>query len=366
MLADLMCRKHKRSFIAVAALICATCIFFGNSRVTEPPPELEFSLVQGESSEDECPSLVVRTQLGLQSRGLDTCKTPKSTVEKICLPLCGSKSFDVDVADNAHDDKVAKVRVKKCKYPARNHSSKILVIFRMTRVFNGFHMYHVLNNFVVNLDPLLLEKYVYYCWGQFGCPVEFSDFFDIPLNLNARMVDSGCYTNYIVVGEHYTTYNVDRDDVEKSKRWRAWADVFKKHWCHAELLPFDDRYFTHLDRSNANNGRNMHGCMLAQHKRTRYVLPSLTTVVHDASIFCNSRLIFSAEGNGLTNMLLLPPHSTVVVLWQSSRDVSALQVIYGNMAKLLDINLVPIPVESDPDLNVNCSAELNTLLQALY
>jgi hypothetical protein len=44
----------------------------------------------------------------------------------ICLPLCGSKSFDVDVADNAHDDKVAKARVKKCRYPARNHWSKII------------------------------------------------------------------------------------------------------------------------------------------------------------------------------------------------------------------------------------------------
>jgi hypothetical protein len=89
-------------------------------------------------------------------------------------------------------------------------------------------------------------------------------------------------------------------------------------------------------------------------------------VVHDASIFCNSRLIFSAEGNGLTNMLLLPPYSTVVVLWQSNRDVSALRAIYGNMAKLLRINLVPIPVESDPDLNANCSAELNDLLHVLY
>jgi len=365
MLWESMSKKHKCSFIVAAALIGAACVFFYDVQLPEPP-ELEFPLVQAESSEDECSSLVVRTQLGIQSRGLHTCKTPKSTAESMCLPLCASQSFDVDIADNANDDRVATVRVKKCKYPAKKYSSKILVVFRMTRVFNGHHMYHVLNNLVVNLDPLLLDNYVFYCWGEWGCPVEFSDFFDLAINLNARLVDSGCYTNYIVVGEHYTTYNVERDDVEKIKRWRAWADVFKKHWCPAELLPYDDRYFTHLDRSNANNGRNMHGCKLAQHKRTRYVIPSLTTVARDASIFCNSRLIFTAEGNGLTNMLLLPPHSTVVVLWQSNREAGTLQVIYGNMAKLLGINLVPIPVESDPDLNVNCSNELNILLQVLY
>ena len=364
---DWLFRKNRRSFLAAAALFCATCICFGRVQIIlSKPPALEFSVVQAESSKNDCSSLVVRTQLGLQSRGLGTCKTPESTVDNVCLPPCGSQSFVVDVADNAGDDKVLTARVEKCKYPATNISSNILVIFRMTRVFNGFHMYHVLNNFVVNLDPTLLDKYVFYCWGDWGCPVEFSDFFDLPLNLNARMVDSGCYTNYIMIGEHYTTYNVDRDDVEKSKRWRAWADVFKKHWCPAELLSFDDRYFTLLDRSYAQNGRNMNGCELPQHKRTRYVVPSLSTVVHDASVFCNSRLIFSAEGNGLTNMLLLPPYSTVVVLWQSNRDVSALRAIYGNMAKLLRINLVPIPVESDPDLNANCSAELNDLFQVLF
>jgi len=281
--------------------------------------------------------------------------------------MCGSESFVVDVAASAGDDKVLNVGVEKCKYASpKEHSSKLLVVFRMTRVFNGYHMYHVLNNFVVNLDPSLLDEYVFYCWGEWGCPVKFSDFFDLPLNLNARMVHSGCYSKYILIGEHYTTYNVDRDDVEKSNRWRAWASVFKKYWCPAELLPFDDRYFTHLDRSKAQNGRNMNGCKLASHKRTRYVIPSLTTVVHDSSIFCNSGLIFTAEGNGLTNMILLPPRSTVVVLWQSNRPAATLQVIYGNMAKLLGINMVPIPVESDRNLNANCSAELNDLLQVLY
>jgi hypothetical protein len=364
----LMYRQHKRCFLAAAALIGAATIYiyFGIVRLSKPP-ELEFSLVQAESSKSNCSSLVVRTQLGLQSRGLGTCKTPESTVDYVCLPMCGSQSFVVDVADNSGDDKVLNARVNKCNYASTNHSSSnILVVFRMTRVFNGFHMYHVLNNFVVNLDPSLLDKYVFYCWGEWGCPVEFSDFFDLPLKLNSRMVDSGCYSNYIMIGEHYATYNVDRDDVEKSKRWRAWADVFKKHWCPAELLSFDDRYFTHLDRSKAQNGRNMNGCKLASHNRTRYVIPSLTTVAHDASIFCNTRLIFSAEGNGLTNMFLLPPHSTVVVLWQSNRPAATLQVIYGNMAKLLGINMVPIPVESDPDHNANCSAELNDLLQVLY
>lgn len=347
-----------------AAGLCAFFLFLGHA--WPKPSELGFSQDLARSPEN-CSSLIVRTQLGLQSRDLDTCKTPKSTVNMVCLPICGSQSFVVEVADNAGDDTVTKVSVKKCefRFRAKSLSSKTLVVFRMTRIFNGYHMYHVLNNFVVNLDPSFLDKYVFYCWGH-GCPIEFSDFFDMPLNLNSRLVDSGCYTSYIVLGEHYTTYNVDRDDIEKIKRWRAWADVFKKYWCPSELLSFDDRYFTHLDRRNAKNGRNMYGCELAQHSRTRYVVPSLTSVSHDSSIICNSRLIFSAEGNGLTNMLLLPPRSTVVVLWQRNRDVSALQSIYGNMAKLLGINLVPIPVESDLDLNANCSADLNLLFQALY
>jgi len=83
-------------------------------------------------------------------------------------------------------------------------------------------------------------------------------------------------------------------------------------------------------------------------------------------VFCNSRLLFSAEGNGLTNMLLRPTGSTIVVLWQSTIHVSALQSIYGNMAKLLGMTLVPIPIDSDEHLNANCSAHLNLLLQALF
>jgi hypothetical protein len=360
-------KRKKITLTLVAPWIIAAFVLLGFALKPEST-ELEFSLLPEEmDSDNQCSTLVVRTQLGIQSSGLNTCKTPESTVDKVCLPLCGSQSFIVGVADNAGDDRVASVSVKKCGFQTKkNDSSKILIIFRMTRVFNGYHMYHVLNNFVVNFDPTLLDEYVFYCWGEFGCPVKFSEFFDKPLNLNERMVHSGCYKKYIVIGEHYTTYNVDRDDVEKIKRWRSWADVFKKYWCPAELLAFDDQYFTHLDRHEAKNGRNMHGCQLAPHNRTRYVLPSLETVADDASIFCNSRLLFSAEGNGLTNMLLLPPQSTVVVLWQSNRHISALQAIYGNMAKLLGMNLVPIPVESDSDLNVNCSAELNLLLQALY
>ena len=331
---------------------------------SESPAEFEL-LPEDKIGNGECSSLVVRTQLGLQSNDLNTCKTPKSSVTKLCLPMCGSQSFFVDVADNAADDRVASVRVKKCMSSTVKSRSEILVVFRMTRVFNGHHMYHVLNNFVVNLDPIFLDKYVFHCWGEFGCPVRFSDFFDKPLNLNARMVNTGCYTKYLVLGEHYTTYNVDRDDIEKINRWRSWGQIFKKYWCPAEILPFDHQYFTHLDRRNAKNGRNMHGCQLSPHNRTRYVLPSLETVAEDARVFCNSRVIFSAEGNGLTNMLLLPTQSTVIVLWQANRHVSALQSIYGNMAKLLGINLVPIPVVSDADLNANCSAELNLLLQAL-
>ncbi len=367
----------KASCSLVAALSVALFVILAHSMATRTvtyfrPRVQSHALdpvdeMQHDEDHRQCLSLVVRTQLGLQSKSQNTCKTPRIPVDEVCVPMCGSESFVVDVADNADDDRVASLKVKKCTFRRKmKTSSKILVVFRMTRVFNGYHMYHVLNNFVVNLDPNLLEQYVFHCWGDNGCPVEFSDFFDKPLNLNARRVNSGCYNQYIVLGEHYTTYNVERNDVEKIKRWRSWADIFKRYWCPSELIDFDERFFTHLDRRDAQNGRNMHGCQLASHSSTRYVQPSIQTMAEDAHIFCNTRLLFSAEGNGLTNMILLPPQSTVVVLWQMHRHVSALQSIYGNMAKLLGMNLVPIPVESDADMNVNCSSELNLLLQALY
>ena len=45
----------------------------------------------------------------------------------------------------------------------------------------------------------------------------------------------------------------------------------------------------------------------------------------------------SAEGNGLTNMLLMPSNSVIVVVWQANRHTVALKVIYGNLAKLLGL-----------------------------
>ena len=311
-----------------------------------------------------CDSLVVRTVYGLQSANLHGCKMERSDVDFICLPLCGARSFDVGVARSANDDEVLTLQVPKCKLQKTvDVRGGILVIFRMTRIMNGFHLYHVLNNFVVNLDPNLLDKYVFYCWG---CSVEFSSFFDKVLNVNARMVNTGCYDKYIFLGEQYTTYNVARVDKEKSQRWRSWAHVFKNVWCPSDKLAFDDRYFTLLNRIGAQNGRNMNGCSIPETAYFRTVEPTFENFQESSRIFCNSRLILSAEGNGLTNMLLLPLQSVVVVLWQSNRQTATLEVIYGNMAKLLGITMIAIPVESDDDLNVNCSAQLKELFTALF
>ena len=109
----------------------------------------------------------------------------------------------------------------------------------------------------------------------------------------------------------------------------------------------------------------MNDCRL-ESNRSVYVNPSLDNVEQSSSIFCNSRVLVSAEGNGLTNMLLMPRGSTIVVIWQSNRPVSTLEVIYGNMAKLLGMNMVAIPIESDDNLNVNCSAYLNELFRVLF
>ena len=313
-------------------------------------------------SRKECESLVVRTQFGEQSGALDACKTPKLPVRTVCLPLCGSQSFRVTVAASSGNDEVALKHIGKCKFPIKStNRDQILVVFKTTRVFNGFHMYHVLNNLVVNLDPNMLDRYVYHCWD---CKIEFSEFFDRVLNINSKLTNSGCYSNYIFLGEHYTTYNVARDDVEKANRWQKWAQEFQSAWC-PERLEYSERYFTLLDRHMAQNGRNMNNCKL-QTSQSKYVVASLGNVHSTSAIFCNSRVLVSAEGNGLTNMILMPLGSTVVVLMQSNRPVETLEVIYGNMAKLLGMNMVAIPIESDSDLNVNCTAYLNELFRVLF
>ena len=276
--------------------------------------------------------------------------------------FCGSRSFSVDVPENSGDDTPLSVRIDQCKTTPRITSDAILVIFRLTRVFNGHHLYHVLNNFVVNLDPKLLDKYVFHCWD---CSVEFSEFFDRVLNVNSRFVSTGCFKNFIFLGENYATYNVSRQDKEKARRWRDWAHIFKNTWCPHNIFPFDDRYFTHLDRSGAQNGRNMNHCKLGNHTHTRYVKPSLENVEETSKIFCNTRLLMSAEGNGLTNMLLMPSNSVIVVVWQANRHTVALKVIYGNLAKLLGFSLVAIPVQSDDMFSANCSHQLNELFDAL-
>lgn len=310
----------------------------------------------------QCESLVVRTQYGLQSSSMSTCKTTTTDAKIVCLPLCGSESFHVGVANSAGDDEILSLAVNRCETAPNIASDAILVIFRLTRVFNGHHLYHVLNNFVVNLDPELLDKYVFHCWD---CSVEFSEFFDRVLNINARLVSAGCYRNFIFLGENYATYNVSREDHEKARRWREWAQVFQKVWCPHDILPFDDRYFTLLDRSGAQNGRNMNHCRLGNHKHTRRVKPSLDNVEETSKIFCNTRLLVSAEGNGITNMLLMPPNSVLAIVWQANRPTVALRVIYGNLAKLLGMTMVAIPVLSDAAFNANCSDQLNELFDAL-
>jgi len=310
-----------------------------------------------------CESLIVRTQFGQQSSTLNNCKTPKLNVRAVCLPLCGSSRFSVSVAESSGNDRVQVLPVKKCTQPVLvQDESLILVVFKMTRVFNGFHMYHVLNNFVVNLDPKMRHRYVYHCWD---CAVTFSEFFDKVLNLNTRRVTTGCYKHYVFLGEHYTTYNVSRYDEEKASRWRAWAEIFQHTWCPTPRLHYDDQYFTLLDRRAAQNGRNLNNCAL-RGSHTQYVVPSLQNVRASVAKFCNSRVLVSAEGNGLTNMLLMPIKSTIVVIWQSNRPATTLEVIYGNMAKLLGMNMVAIPVESDAHLNANCSGYLNELFERLF
>ena len=310
----------------------------------------------------QCEFLVVRTQFGQQSESLDACKTPKLAVRHVCLPLCGSQAFRVTVAESSGNDEVRSEDIGQCKSPIKvRDRNRILVVFKTTRVFNGFHMYHVLNNLVVNLDPDMLDRYDFYCWD---CSIEFSEFFDRVMNINSKLVKAGCYEHYIFLGEHYTTYNVDRRDIEKSNRWQKWAQKFQSVWCPGILLGHSERYFTLLDRRNAQNGRNMNDCKL-QGRQTKYVVPSLENVGSSSAIFCNSRMLISAEGNGLTNMILMPLGSTIVVLFQSNRAVETLEVIYGNMAKLLGMNMVAIPVESDSNLNVNCTARLNDLFRVL-
>ena len=167
------------------------------------------------SNRPACESLVVRTQFGEQSTSLDTCKTPKLPVRVVCLPLCGSRAFTVTVAASAGNDDVRSVNIRKCKTPTLvENKDKVLVVFKMTRVFNGSHLYHVLNNLVVNLDPEMLDRYAFHCWD---CDVHFSEFFDRVLSINSKLVSAGCYTNFIFLGEHYTTYNVELSDKEKER-----------------------------------------------------------------------------------------------------------------------------------------------------
>ena len=233
----------------------------------------------------------------------------------------------------------------------------------MTHIFDGQHMYHAFNNFVVNLDPVMLPHYVFHCWD---CKAHFSKIFDDIVQVNSRTVSSGCFSRYIFLGEHYATYEVHRDDKVKASRWRDWAHILQNHWCPYDLLPQDSRYFTLLDRTGAKNGRNMHHCKFPVGSLYQHVIPTLENTPDSSKIFCNSRLLLSAEGNGLTNMLFLQPGSVVVVLWQSGRYIEGLKGTYGNMAKLLGLTMIAIPVESDENLSVNCTDEINKMFEDIF
>lgn len=347
-------RSAKKSVLILAMLgVLGSFFVLSQNRVDEPIDRLS----------QHCDSLFVRTPFGLQSSNLLGCKTAVALVKVVCLPLCGEQPFHVDVPSSGEvDDKILPLQIPQCKILDRSTSDAILVVFRLTRVFNGHHLYHVLNNFVVNLDPSMLDDYVFHCWD---CEVEFSEFFDKVLNINSRLVSTGCYEKFIFVGENYVSYNVSRDDTEKARRWREWAQIFQTIWCPEKIVPVDDMYFTLLDRSGAQNGRNMNHCRLANHSRTRYIQPTLNNVKESSEIFCNTRLLVSAEGNGLTNMLLMPHNSVLVVIWQENRPTIALKVIYGNVAKLLGMTMIAIPVQSDEKYNANCSDHLNELFDAL-
>ena len=361
--------------LSLFVLILLCCAFFSGLKLRfDEAPELDYPVREYAKSQSEsCESLTVRTEIGMQSANLNTCKTPVTDVEAVCLPLCGAKPFSVNVSASAENDEVKTVRVKGCgpsmsdilfQRGRRVDKTRILVVFKMTRVFNGFHLYHVLNNFVVNLDPSMLDHFVFHCWG---CEVTFSRFFDRVLNLNARMVHHGCYERFIFLGEHYTTYSLNSVDVdvEKRFRWRQWSKVFQQVWCPSQIEQFHKRYTTLVQRQNANNGRNMHHCKLSNTTSAREVTPTLENVEEVTDIICNSKSIISAEGNGLTNMILLQPSSVVTVLWQTNRDLTALKVIYGNMAKLLGLHMVCVPLGSDQFLNVNCSDEVNTMMKEI-
>jgi hypothetical protein len=221
-------------------------------------------------------------------------------------------------------------------------------------------MYHVMNNFVANLDPNMLEDMVFHCWG---CSVVFSEFFDVALDLNNRMISEGCFEKYIFLGEHYTTYDVETTDQEKRTRWETWARHFRTHWCPVQSYRLHQKFTTLIHRDKAPNGRNMNGCMLQNTSTTRQILPSLENIAETAEIMCNTKHLISAEGNALTNMILMQPSSTVTVLWQVNRPTPGLKAIYGNMAKLLGLQMSVVPFISDEALNVNCSEQFNEIME---
>ena len=319
-------------------------------------------------TEERCKPLTVRTNVGLQSSLLSNCKTDRISLQYVCVPLCGSSAFQVNLSASAGSDEVQELNVRACQVSplslfSRKSSNveqqKILVVFKMTRVFNGHHLYHVLNNFVVNLDPAFLDLFAFHCWG---CEVTFSNFFDRVLNINSRIVTKGCFAKFIFLGEHYSTYDLDLGDVEKRIRWRHWASYFRQTWCTSEALSWDERYTTLLRREGANNGRNMHNCFIQNSSTSKEVVPTLNNVAETCDMICQSKTLISAEGNGLTNMILMQPDSLVTVIWQSNRPLDGLRVIYGNMAKLLGMHMVAIPVESDESLNANCSRVINQIM----
>ena len=86
---------------------------------------------------------------------------------------------------------------------------------------------------MVNLEPELLDKYVFYCWE---CKLQFREYFERVVKVSARTVTQGCYKRYVFLGEHYSSYSLNSLDTEKRRRWRLWAEHFRRAWCPKHIL----------------------------------------------------------------------------------------------------------------------------------
>jgi hypothetical protein len=233
----------------------------------------------------------------------------------------------------------------KCESNYLIDDNNILIIFNHERIFTEWNTFHSINNFIIDINPINIEKIKLMMWNHKIWT--FSSIYEKILNLNDKLInikENICYKHYSFITEYHSTYNPITQF--RIKRWGEWRQLLlnKAYNFITPNIMVDPRI---LIMRNSRE-RNYINCSfnVKMFEPNEDHISTLTNMI-------GKSIMIGIHGNGLSNMIFMNENSTIYELIHHKSNLDSLKLFYHNMAHFLNYRYVPLLYRSN-DTNLYC------------